>query len=145
MVKWWSGGANLAIQAAKVSWRIPPGTQMRMTLRFDGGSPLSGTGQVHADRPDMMHININPEATLGFIVDFATAKAMTVSFPDGSEQPWNIDMQGSGTTGRALVDCISTFNRIDKEEMRQPFAPDAPSTSAPPARAPQPTRPERTA
>jgi hypothetical protein len=145
MVKWWSGGANLAIQAAKVSWRIPPGTQMRMALRFDGGTPLSGTGQVHSDRPDMMHININPEATLGFIVDFATAKAMTVSFPDGSEQPWNIDMQGSGTTGRALVDCISTFNRIDKEESRQPFAPDAPSTSAPPARAPQPSRPERSA
>jgi len=78
-------------------------------------------------------------------VNFVTAKAMTVSFPDGSEQPWNIDMQGSGTTGRALVDCISTFNRIDKEESRQPFAPDAPSTSAPPARAPQPTRPERSA
>ena len=82
---------------------------MRMTLRFDGGAPLSGTGQVHATRPDMMHIDINPEATLGFIVDFVTAKAMTVSFPDGSEHPWNIKMQGSGTTGRALVDCISTF------------------------------------
>ena len=95
---------------------------MRMTLRFDGGAPLSGTGQVHATRPDMMHIDINPEATLGFIVDFVTAKAMTVSFPDGSEHPWNIKMQGSGTTGRALVDCISTFNRIDKEKSRTDFA-----------------------
>ncbi len=117
---------------------------MRMTLRFDGGAPLSGTGQVHATRPDMMHIDINPEATLGFIVDFVTAKAMTVSFPDGSEHPWNINIQGSGTTGRALVDCISTLNRIDKEESRQRFAPDAPSTNAPPA-PPQPTRPERSA
>jgi len=145
MVKWWSGGTNLAIQAAKVSWRIPAGTQMRMTLRFDGGAPLSGTGQVHANRPNMVHIGINPEATLGFVVDFVTAKAMTMSFPDGSEHPWSINMQGSGTTGRALVDCISAINGIDKEESRQPFAPDAPSTSAPPARAPQPTRPERSA
>jgi hypothetical protein len=145
MVKWWSGGGNLAIQAAKVSWRIPPGTQMRMTLRFDSGTPLSGTGQVHANRSDMMHIDINPEATLGFIADFVTAKAMTVSFPDGLEHPWNINMHGSGTTGRALVDCISTFNRIDKEESRQPFAPGPPSTSSPPAPVPQPTRPERRA
>src|SRR5688572_4914145 len=42
MVKWWSGGANLAIQAAKASWRIPAGTQMRMTLRFDGGTRSVG-------------------------------------------------------------------------------------------------------
>jgi hypothetical protein len=145
MVKWWSGGANLAIQAAKASWRIPAGTQMRMTLRFDGGTPLSGTGQVHANRPNMVHIGINPEATLGFVVAFVTANAMTVSFPDGSEHPWSINMQGSATTGRALVDCISTLSRIDKEDSRQPFAPDAPSTSAPPAPVPQPSRPERSA
>jgi hypothetical protein len=117
-IKWYSGANKLQVQVLRMTWAIPPGTQMGLAIRFDGDEPYVGTAFGHQNNPRMLTIDIESKATGQFLKDFAEARAMTIAFPSGNEKPWVARMDGSRSIATALVRCIGVL-----KDLPQPYAP----------------------
>jgi hypothetical protein len=102
-------GGRVLFELTKTSWNIPLNTDVPISLQFDSNAPLVGTAK---GRPDSVlggHLFYTIIDDKEFLDAFASAKQMTLSFPQGNEPPWTIDMTGSREATTAFAKCMTTI------------------------------------
>ena len=143
-LKWFQGLDYITMQVFKQSWRIPEGTEARIELAFDGEHFSGGQSTAFKAATGWSYLAINiktPDLIKSFLKEFQGANKMTLSFPDGSETPWDAEMDGSRRISGVWMDCVARINKPTTQphgkqpETSQPHAPtqphNAPSASQP--------------
>ena len=89
--------------ASKPSWNVPNGTTMPVVMQIGLDRPWTAQAEGDGQR---IHWTIGRDAMGEFDAQFRAASSMTVSFPNGSEQPWVIALNGSTAVSNAMGRCI---------------------------------------
>ena len=155
MLKWFFGHDHLTFQASKPGWKIPPGVQAPVSLKFDDiEEPWSGIAVGHEHDATMLEWRLPNANIRKFIHDFTVSGYMDLNFVSGSEPPWPINLTGNSAMVNKMVACVlavapnnetNPFNYTrptTQPYTSQPFAPQqpfSPSDNAPtPAPVPVP-------
>ena len=121
-IKYFGDKDILAVQFFKTTWRIPEGTKITVELGFDKnswgtnenayGSTLEkgGMGEIYTE--------INSDSFADFLEQVAAANTMWVQFPDGNEDRWNANMEGSRNSVNSFLKCIEVMKKVTT----QPYA-----------------------
>ena len=135
------------MQVFKDTWRIPEGKEVAIDLGFDRtgfGSITKAYGGMlkwPGGQMGMVSFKIVDEATLaGFIDAFREADKMWLTFPNGSEQPWVADMEGSRDVANAFLRCIKNTPLPSQPYGNPPVSGTQPFND--PVRAPEQPRPQ---
>lgn len=124
-------GSNFILfQAFKSSWTIPRGTRMRVGMRVDGGNGWIAPQASGARRSVRWTMRAGFRR---FEAEFRRGSRLTVTFPQGSESPWTVSLNGSSQAMSRMVTCM----RHSGGEPTQPFG----RTPAPPFSTPAPQPP----
>jgi hypothetical protein len=125
------GATDTVIMASKPDWAVPDGRQVTVVMQIGLNTPWTqqGTGHGHGiswvlDRASMQ----------AFDQQFRSASLMTLTFPDGNEQPWAVPLTGSSAIDATFARCISDLTS-------QVQAAKAAGVGAPPPAAPGATQP----
>jgi len=130
--------AGLSVVFFKSSWNIPAGTKTSVAIEIDGGQRWGGhdnaVAALDADGHGLyMPIDDNDRIEQ-FIKELLTGHHMTVYFR-GSEQPWEVNLQGLNEISQAFFRCVKDIN---PNEGAAPFR-NVPQ--GPPSAVPSPSQP----
>jgi hypothetical protein len=106
-VKWTISG--LFLHVVKLNWRIPAGTEMPMTIRFDQEESFKGTAKRRLDQSVEFRIPETLDARR-FVDQFATADRMRITF-SGNEREWVMGMDGSDTVAQKFTRCVAVLKK----------------------------------
>ena len=94
--------------ASKPSWNVPNGTAMPVVMQIGLDRPWTAQAEGNGQR---IQWTLGRDAMGAFDAQFRGASSMTVSFPNGSEQPWVIALNGSTAVSNAMGRCINEMAR----------------------------------
>jgi hypothetical protein len=151
------GGTDTVVSASKPDWSVPDGTQVTVVTQIGLNTPWTQQGTGHGHSISWV---LDPAGMRSFDQQFRGASLMTLTFPDGNEQPWAVPLIGSSAISQTFARCITDLTRQVQAAQAagagaapapqgptQPFsaspggaqpAPDAPAAAAQPSGA-QPT------
>ena len=118
-------GVDLFIQAFKSNWQIPKGAEMPVTLQFDGDPPLTADAVGGTAGNGFVDFNVDSSFTVKFLARFALADTLTLSFPQGNERPWTLNMIGSSEAVASFAACVARLPKATQPYATQPSAPQA--------------------
>ena len=141
------GAGDVVFVASKTGWSIPDRTQIPVVMQVGLDRPWSAQGVGSGDR---VQWTLDRASYPVFDSQFRGASSMTLTFPEGNEQPWIVTLAGSSAISTAMSRCVADLARraaagpaaaapSPAPSTTQPFgaAPAAPASSPPPAQAPQ--------
>jgi hypothetical protein len=111
-VKYYRSSDTVVVQLNKMSWRIPNGTKIPVTVGFDKEifGETDGTGSTLRDKKSldgMIQIPVyGMDAVANFLREFGEADHMWIRFRAGTEPLWIADMTGSRDAALKFVDCV---------------------------------------
>ncbi|MDE5446462.1 hypothetical protein GWG65_34900 [Bradyrhizobium sp. CSA207] len=122
MVKYSSGG-EIFIQIYKDGWSIPHGTEIPGYLTFDNSQrfPALRFGSMHKDGTGYVEFTIKAGTEADFIDLSKTARKMVVGFDQGTQLPFEVNMQGSRAAASMFGRCATSIDQI-AADAPQPFA-----------------------
>lgn len=150
------GGGEVLFSAIKPSWNIPADTQVPVVMQIGLDTPwtVQARGSEHS-----LNWTLDRSAVQAFDEQFRRAISMTLSFPDGNEQPWSVPLNGSTAVSNAFGRCITDLTARSggsatpaaPKGPTQPFSAQsgapapapAPAPAAPPADPSAPSQPTR--
>ena len=144
-IKHFKGDDYLVVHVFKDTWKIPKGTEIKVSLYIDNLDGWIATGTGHGN---MVEWPIRLGNMQKFLNEFSYGMRMRVSFPDGDENDWNVSLTGSQAAMASFSQCMSqlTLGKSDSQPFggrgSQPFR--APSQPHAPTPAPTPLAPPRT-
>jgi hypothetical protein len=102
------------LQIIKTDWRIADDESVPYVIKLpdrDTGNIPRVWGDARAlNRPTQtgttLHMDINADLVEGFLKSFGDAEKMVISFPQGNERDWVINMAGSRKAARIFADCL---------------------------------------
>jgi hypothetical protein len=103
MFKWTMFG-GLFMHVYKSSWMIRQGTEIPMSVTFDGGI-RNGTGVV-LDNGKLIQVYVSNSEAGQFMKDFSDSTKMTLAFPSSAELPWVSSMVGHVEAENAFLNCV---------------------------------------
>jgi len=141
MVKYYGNNGAIGVQLAKRGWRIPSGTNVQVELGFDstpfGDVAAYGRPVTREPRMGLVQFTVAPDSLESFLEGFREAKKMWVTFPNGNEPAWVLDMTGSRENSNAFAACIL---RLANARPTQPYG-NQPTTQPYQAPREQPRKP----
>jgi hypothetical protein len=127
-IKYFLSSGHFEVQIFKMSWRIPNGTDIPITLGFDRGTwgtINKATGSTHTGDGStwgMINFYIADESVIDFLENVAHADKMWLKFLDGNETPWVADMRGSRNSVNSLQACVAKAIRAAATPPSQPYS-----------------------
>jgi hypothetical protein len=99
---------KLFLQVGQDGWSIPTGTRVKIILTFDGTIPLSlnmtGAGALMMAELDMTTKRTSDEYWMTYFLNLMRHSAnLRVTFPEGHNGAWSLNMTGS----RVIIDAFS--------------------------------------
>lgn len=128
-IKQYLGSKGFTLQIFKGGWRIPEGQRVDVSIRFDSYDPW--TAQASALPPDGIRVSIPQNLAEAFLREFSGANKLRVTFPKGSEQPWEGGLSGSAAVTLTMLDCVI---KMESRGATQPYG----NSSSQPYNTPQP-------
>lgn len=129
------GGDDTAFSVSKPNWAIPDNTRIAVVMQVGLNTPWIEQG---AGRNAAIEWVLGRGAIQSFDRQFRDAPSMTITFPDGNEQPWQVSLSGSTAISDAFGRCVRDLTR--QVQATQPQTDGASSSqsatqpfSAPPA------------
>lgn len=148
LIKHAEGQGTLWFEVLNRGWRIPPGTEVRVSVEIDGRGVFSGMMRRSETQHDTLgHTFPDLAQGLAFVRRFADGRRMRVIFHEGTEGDWGASLSGTRRVTDAFAQCII---RLYPQQPSQPFnsrAPDrdgaqpfdvAPAPQAGPPKSPAP-------
>lgn len=134
-VKYYGDSDKLWVQLYKNGWKFPEGgVDAPLTIKFDDGSSYPATARGWMGDAAVVETFISdPNLAAHFMDELMHADKMTVTFEQGNEKPWVIDMQGTREVGTAFLEaakelcpsCMKTTQPYDTAKPTQPYKPMA--------------------
>jgi hypothetical protein len=146
-VKYFLGSDSITVHIVKDNWSIPNGTQVHMKLQFSGETPWNVRGRGYGN---LIEFDIRGENIGLFMREFRNSARGAISFLNGNEEGWTINLTGSSTATSILTRCMNILT-ANRGAPTQPFsgtpaAPSQPFTPSSPSGGkfgPPPTNPGR--
>ena len=91
----------------KYSWKIPSNTQVPASVQIDGDPPHPGKANavLSADYTELF-FPVGDDKLNEFYGAFAAGSQLKVSFPEGNEPSWTVDLNGTREAMTAFQKCI---------------------------------------
>lgn len=127
------GDPQLWFTASKPTWDIPQGTRVPVLMREAGVVPwtLEARGQGHTTTWALPQTEVDL-----FEGAFRAGTQMTISFPSGSEAPWQVELTGSNAVDNTFRRCVSDYTArvaaAHPQAPTQPFGTPSTQPFAPP-------------
>jgi hypothetical protein len=114
-IKYFAGENRLYVQIFRDGWQFPEGgVAVPFRITFDNSSePYSATGHARMDsgKAGQMFALVesfidDPELAGDFVNAMSRADKMTITFEQGDETPWVVDMKGSREASTAFMNAV---------------------------------------
>lgn len=123
------GDNQLVVQIFKDGWQFPSNNvDVPFTITFDNGKsyPANGLARMDADKSKrpvaVVEATIDdPELAGEFMAELMKADKMSITFKQGNEQPWMVDMTGTRETGTAFTEAMKELCSDCGGKPTQPF------------------------
>jgi hypothetical protein len=139
-VKYFSDN-QLIVQIFKEGWQFPSdGVDVPFSITFDNGPsyPANGVARMASGKSSQSLALVeaaidDPELAGKFMADLMKADKMTITFEQGDEKPWVVDMNGTREAGTAFMnamealcsDCGRATQPYNATKPTQPYKPTA--------------------
>jgi len=128
-IKWVKGRSNPFIELDKTNWHFPSDMQVPFSIKLDNGPhEFVGVSKTDSKRGMSILLTYPLEEGSDFLDAFASAEAITISFPNGNEPRWSVKMAGSRDATRSFRSCVKILGENENSAATSPV-PQAPSTS----------------
>jgi hypothetical protein len=126
-----NGQTVIRVRASKKSWAIPRGTRVPVVLRIDG---LPGWEATAAGAGESLEWHIGLDIMSRFEREFRGGLRMILLFPNGNEEAWSFNLNGTNRIMTAFVRCLDAVTEATRGPT-QPHgaAPTSPSTGTAPS------------
>ncbi|MGH7153791.1 MAG: hypothetical protein ACREF3_07655 [Acetobacteraceae bacterium] len=102
------GGETLYFEVHKPSWDIPQGTTIAVLVAINGGAPF--TVQATGSGTNLTW-SLGADTIRQFDNQFRAGSRLTLTFPSGNEQPWQVSLTGSAAADNTFARCINDLTR----------------------------------
>jgi hypothetical protein len=123
-IKWFKGNKHLTLQAFAKGWNLPVGVQMPVHVNFDESDErreFVGIGNKGGKSTyDFVEFRLHGDFFTDFMEEVGGANRMIITFPDGNELPWAVDMTGSRDISRVFTNCIANTLPTPAPQATQP-------------------------
>src|SRR5262249_55961576 len=99
------------VDLSKASWKIPINTEVNVSVQLDSEAARNGTAVARSRSMSLpaidLIISIPDDKVKGYLESFAAASRATVSFLQGNEPTWTVDLTGTREAMTAFNRCVS--------------------------------------
>jgi hypothetical protein len=133
MVQYYGRATVLRVRVIRSSWNIPEGSEVPVRMAVDG---LSWTAMAYGSGREISFTLVG-DTISQFERAFRAGTMLRLTFPNGSEGPWNFSLIGTNAVVTAFLDCL----RVIRGETTQPHGGPTQPHGSPPARPLTPSQP----